>query len=80
MCWSIRDPGAEKLIAELGEIEEQWTCGFLPEELPGWLKGFGLRLVEDLGAAEYRQRYMPERTVLHKGYEFYRVAMAEVAG
>jgi methyltransferase (TIGR00027 family) len=72
--------GAEKLIAELGEIEEQWTCGFLPEELPGWLKGFGLRLVEDLGAAEYRQRYMPERTVLHKGYEFYRVAMAEVAG
>lgn len=70
--------GAEKLIAELDSIEERWTCGFLPEELPEYLRGCGLRLVEDQGAAEYRQRYMPERTELLKGYEFYRVAMAEV--
>lgn len=70
--------GAERLIADLEHIEEKWTCGFLPEELPGYLREFGLRLVEDQGAAEYRQRYMPERTELLKGYEFYRVALAEV--
>jgi methyltransferase (TIGR00027 family) len=70
--------GAERLIADLDQIEEKWTCGFLPEELPAYLRGFGLRLLEDKGAAEYRQRYMPERTVLLKGYEFYRVAIAVV--
>lgn len=70
--------GAERLIADLERIEEKWTCGFLPEELPDYLREFGLRLVEDLGAAEYRERYMPERTELLRGYEFYRVAIAEV--
>jgi methyltransferase (TIGR00027 family) len=70
--------GAERLIADLARIEEKWTCGFLPEEMPTYLERFGLRLIEDKGAAEYRQLYMPERTVLLKGYEFYRVAVAEV--
>ena len=70
--------GAERLIADLARIEEKWTCGFSPEEMPAYLRGFGLRLIEDRGAAEYRQQYMPERTVLLKGYEFYRVAVAEV--
>ena len=70
--------GGERLIADLERIEEKWTCGFLPEEMQGYLQAFGLRLIEDKGAAEYRQLYMPERTVLLKGYEFYRVAVAEV--
>jgi methyltransferase (TIGR00027 family) len=70
--------GAERLIADLARIEEKWTCGFVPEEMPDYLRAFGLGLVEDRGAAEYRQQYMPERTVLLKGYEFYRVAVAEV--
>ena len=70
--------GAERLIADLERIGEKWTCGFLPEELPGYLQRFGLRLMEDKGAAEYREKYMPDRTILLKGYEFYRVAVAEV--
>jgi methyltransferase (TIGR00027 family) len=66
--------GADKLLHDLEEIEERWTFGFLPEELPGYLQQYGLILKEDLGAATYRERYIPERT--EKGYEFYRVAFA----
>jgi hypothetical protein len=46
--------------------------------LPDYLRARGLALIDDLGAAEYRRRYwqtMPDRGV---GYEFYRVARAEV--
>lgn len=75
----LDDPGAfyggEKLLKDLEAIEERWTFGFLPNELSGYLSNFGLTLTEDLGAAEYRQKYLPERT--EKGYEFYRVAMAK---
>jgi hypothetical protein len=34
-------------------------------------------LMHDMGAAEYRQLYTPERTSLNKGYAFYRVAFAQ---
>ena len=67
--------GGEKLLKDLENIEERWTFGFYPKELPNYLFKFGWTLVEDLGAAEYRQRYLPERT--EEGYEFYRVAMAK---
>ena len=67
--------GGEKLLRDLEEIEEHWTFGFYPNELSEYLSTFGLTLVEDLGATAYRQKYLPEET--EKGYEFYRVAMAE---
>jgi methyltransferase (TIGR00027 family) len=74
----LDDPGSftggEQLLQDLERMEERWTFGFLPNELPGYLSNFGFTLVEDLGATEYRQRYLPNRT--EKGYEFYRVAMA----
>jgi methyltransferase (TIGR00027 family) len=66
--------GGEKLLKDLQSIEERWTFGFLPNELPGYLSNCGLARVEDLGATEYRQKYLPDRA--EKGYEFYRVAMA----
>jgi len=67
--------GAEKLLKDLESIEERWTFGFLPDELPNYLSNYGWTLIEDLGATEYRQRYLPERT--EKGYELYRAAMAK---
>lgn len=70
--------GAVRLIKDLDDIGERWTFGFRPEELPGCLSGFGLRLIKDVGAADYRQQYIPERKKILKGYEFYRVAMARV--
>jgi methyltransferase (TIGR00027 family) len=67
--------GGEKLLSDLENIEERWTFGLLPEQLPEYLKKFGFTLREDLGATDYRNKYIPGRS--EKGYEFYRVAMAE---
>jgi methyltransferase (TIGR00027 family) len=68
--------GTEKLFKNLIKSEERWTFGFNLQELSGYLAKFHLTLLEDLGAGEYRKRYMPEREALAKGYEFYRVAFA----
>jgi methyltransferase (TIGR00027 family) len=68
--------GAEKVLKNLRKNEEYWTLGIKPEELSGYLASFHLVLLEDLDAAEYRQRYMPDRKGISKGYEFYRVAFA----
>jgi len=68
--------GAEKVLKNVRKNEECWTLGFNPEELSGYLVRFHLVLLEDLGAAEYRGKYMPNRKGISKGYEFYRVAFA----
>ena len=76
----LDDPGSfsntDKYHSILEENEEKWTFGFKPEELPAYLNKYDLTIIEDLGAVEYRQKYMPERENLLKGYEFYRVAIA----
>ena len=72
--------GAEKVFENLKKNEECWTLGFKPEELSGYLARFHLVLLEDLGAAEYRNKYMPDRKEISKGYEFYRVAFAARRG
>jgi methyltransferase (TIGR00027 family) len=68
---------AEKLLNNLNKIEESWTFGFNPAELSDYLKQFDFKLLEDSGARDYRERYMPERKNISKGYEFYRVAFAQ---
>lgn len=68
--------GAAKLLIKLSKIDERWTFGFKPEELSDYLTKFRLTILKDLGASEYRNKYMPERKELLKGYEFYRVAFA----
>jgi methyltransferase (TIGR00027 family) len=68
---------AEKLLQDLTDIEERWTFGFDPATLPSYLTHFNFQLLQDKGAAEYRQLYTPERNKLNKGYEFYRVAFAQ---
>jgi hypothetical protein len=67
--------GGEKLLHDLDQLEERWTFGFRPEALKEYLNRYQLALLEDKGAKEYRQKYLPERT--EKGYEFYRVAIAK---
>lgn len=66
--------GAQKLLNDLAEIEETWTFGFDPEELIDYCAKFDCTLIEDKGAVEYREQYMPDRP--ERGYEFYRVAVA----
>jgi methyltransferase (TIGR00027 family) len=65
--------GGEKLLKDLNELEEQWTFGFFPHELSDYLNQFDIKLIEDLGANEYRERFLPNRS--EKGYEFYRTAI-----
>ena len=66
--------GGEKLLEDLDKLEEKWTFGFQPEELSTYLKPFGMLVLEDMGATEYRAKYLPNRA--ENGYEFYRVAIA----
>jgi len=65
--------GGEKLLKDLENIEEHWTFGLFPEELPNFLNQFDIKLLEDLGADEYRKRFLADRS--EKGYEFYRTAI-----
>jgi methyltransferase (TIGR00027 family) len=66
--------GGEKLLKDLNKLEEKWTFGFQPEELSNYLNQFDMSIMEDMGATEYREKYLPNR--IENGYEFYRVAMA----
>lgn len=65
--------GGKKLLEDLKNLEEHWTFGFLPKELSDYLKQFDIALLEDLGANEYREKFLPNRS--EKGYEFYRTAV-----
>lgn len=70
--------GTEHLFATLERSGEPWTFGLEPAELPAYLDERGLELVWDLGASEYRPRYMGPAASRVTGYEFYRAALAEV--
>jgi methyltransferase (TIGR00027 family) len=76
----LDDPGSylggPRLMHDLEKIEEKWTFGFNPQNLPDWCRNYGFALKEDQGAAQYCQQYMPERTTILEGYEFYRTALA----
>jgi methyltransferase (TIGR00027 family) len=72
-------PGLEALFARLAASGERWTFGFHPDRLGDYVARHGLRLMADLGAADYRSLIMGERSRGLVGYEFYRVAVAEVA-
>jgi methyltransferase (TIGR00027 family) len=69
-------PGTGGLARTLRRVGERWTLGFEPAEVPAYLAARGLRLIEDIGAREYRARYLPGGAAI-SGYEFYRAALAE---
>ena len=71
--------GLKALFARLDASGERWTFGFQPDQVGNYLARHGLHLIADLGAAEYRSLIMGERSAGLIGYEFYRVAAAEVA-
>lgn len=72
--------GTKRLLRTMRRVGEPWTFGFDPVEVPAYLAARGLELVGDVGATEYRARYLARRTAGMRGYEFYRVAHARVAG
>jgi methyltransferase (TIGR00027 family) len=76
---SVKFPRANQTLATVRGLGEPYTFGFAPAELPSYLAGRGLRLVEDVGASDYRERYL---TPLGRGQEplteFQRAALVEV--
>jgi methyltransferase (TIGR00027 family) len=70
--------GVPRLRALLRRSGEPWTFGLEPAEVGSYLAARGLALVEDVGAAEYRARYWGASARRMRGYEFYRVAIADV--
>jgi methyltransferase (TIGR00027 family) len=78
---SVKFPRANQTLAAVRGLGEPYTFGFAPAELPSYLAGRGLRLVEDVGASDYRERYL---TPLGRGQEplteFQRAALVEVVG
>ena len=73
---SVAFEGAD-ILRNVRGMSEPWTFGILPEELEGFVARVGLKLREDLGADQYRARYLPAWENMN-GYAFYRVAVAEV--
>ena len=68
--------GTRHVRNTLQRVGETWTFGLYPERLKTYLAERGLHLTEDVGATEYRARYMGASARRMKGYEFYRVAFA----
>ena len=69
--------GAAKLKEVLARAGERWTFGFNPTELNGYLAERRYRLLDDIGSIELRSRYLKASRSSLRGYEFYRVAIAE---
>ena len=69
--------GAAKLKQVLAKAGERWTFGFNPPELKGYLAERGYRLLENIGSIELRSPYFNASRRNLRGYEFYRVAVAE---
>ncbi len=70
--------GAAKILLAVSSAGEPWTFGFDPAALPAYLQAHGLRLLEDLGADDYRKRYYGRQAERMQGYAFYRAALAAV--
>jgi len=77
---SARFPDAARIISNVAELGEPWTFGFVPEELPSYLRERGLQLDRDDDARQYRQQYFGRAAESMNGYDFYHVAVVTVPG
>jgi len=72
--------GTKNLLASLDRAGERLTFGMDPSDVPGYLAARGLSLEQDVGAAEYRERYFGAAARTMRGHEFYRLAVVRVGG
>jgi len=73
---SVAFEGGARILANVRTLGEPWTFGLRPSEVGPFLARHGLVLEEDLGADEYRERYLPRELHGFGGYAFYRLAVA----
>ena len=74
---TARFAGGEQVADNVRRMGEPWTFGLHPAAGAGFVARAGLVLREDMGADDYRRRYMGD--VAAPGYAFYRIAVADVA-
>ena len=72
-----RFEGAARLRRVPAKAGERWTFGFDRPEIEAYLAERSYRLLEDIGSIELRSRYWKADRRVLRGYEFYRVAVAE---
>jgi methyltransferase (TIGR00027 family) len=76
---SVTFPRAAQTLASVRGVGEPYTFGFDPAELPAYLAARGLRLIEDVGAREYREWYLAPRGRGQEPLtEFQRAALVEI--
>jgi methyltransferase (TIGR00027 family) len=73
---SVHFDGAARILRNVERFGEPWRFGLRPDQVAGFVARAGLVLREDLGADDYRRRYLGPGP--HPGYAFYRVAIADV--
>ncbi len=71
--------GGAAILHNVRTLGEPWTFGLDPAAVGEFVARFGLTLAEDLGADEYRARYLPT-AMPDRGYSFYRLAVAHGRG
>ena len=80
----LSDPGrffgAARVLREVAATGEPWIFGFDPARLPRYLDERGLRLLEDLGADQYRARCFGAAAATMRGYQFYRAVNTRMGG
>ena len=72
---SVAFPGAAKLVANVRALGEPWTFGIHPDRVADFVAPAGLKLRANLGADDYRRRYLGD---VDTGYALYRIAIADV--
>lgn len=75
---SVEKDGTAKLLAEVERQGEPWRFGIRPAELREFLAARGFELIEDVGAPEYRARYLEPLGREMNLFTGERVAVAEV--
>jgi methyltransferase (TIGR00027 family) len=77
---TIHFDGAAAVMRTVNHSGEPWIFGLEPRLVPAYLRERGLRMMNDLGANDYRLHAMGPQARRIKGYAFYHAARAEIVG
>jgi methyltransferase (TIGR00027 family) len=77
---SVSFAGGDDTLSTVRRVGEPYTFGFDPAALPRHLSALGLEMIEDVGASQYRERFLQPRGRAGEPLaEFQRAAVAQVA-
>jgi methyltransferase (TIGR00027 family) len=77
---SARSQAEERIVASAQRLGSPWIFGLEPADIRPYLAERGLLLVEDVGADEYRERYLEPAGRRMNVFEGERLVLARVVG